>query len=806
MPTQHFNSRNMLRAIAAAAVLPLACYSGDVAETGNGTDQSTESGENPTSVGSDPIPTTGGTDDPEETTGDTDDDDTTGDPADCYSTRDFFVDKVWAPMMSMSCVQCHDPTGIAAEKGAKFQLLSAVYPGFIETNLEHIKSLAGYEYAGEPLMLAKPTGKVDHAGGIVLSEDSELYDNLAELLVQLDDPIECPTAPPGAAFPDVTMLTPSETLRKAALHLLGRLPTAEEEAAVADGGEPALAAALDAFMLEDAFYERLAELFNDTFFTDFYIPGNRAVQTLQSGTPDFPNVTKYFDTENPIPADQKLRVARAVAREPLLLLQYIVRNELPFTDIVLANYTVFTPDSAWLYGVDARFNNPDDPNELQPGVLKVTRNGNEMPFPHAGILTSPMWLNRFPTTPTNRNRHRASMIYDQFLATDVLALASQAIDPAAGSDFANATRDAPECAKCHRTIDPIAGGFQMFNQNNQEYLLEKPAWFAEMFAPGWGNELMPTSEFPTAVQWIAKRVASDPRFALSATYHVLSGLTGHRPLAYPTNTQDPNFKQLLVAWEVQDQFLRAAADNFVQANYNLKVVFREIIMGPYYRAKNLAQAPNAIRRAELSQVGTGRLSTPELLNRKVLAITGVRWRTSFTAADLLLTDFNILYGGIDSFDITQRLGDINQVMASITSRMAVQVGCVATAYDFTKLPEDRLLFPMVEFDSTPELDEQAIRNNIAYLHYRILGETVAPDSQTVDATYKLYTDTWEQGVANLADETESASLGSCQATRNPLTNEDLPEEDRITTDPTYGIRAWQAVIIYLLSDFNFLYE
>ena len=737
------------------------------------------------------------------TTGTTGDEGTTGEPADCYSTRDFFADRVWAPLMSSNCAMCHEPTGVAAEKGAKFRLLTAVYPGFIEANLENIKSLKGYEYEGIPLLLAKPTGVVDHGGGPVLDPDGELYDDVAELLVQLDDPVECPATPPSAAFPDVELLTPEQTLRKAALHLVGRLPSAEERAAVVDGGEPALRAALDVFMTEDAFYERLAEIYNDVFFTDTYLTRD-GVGTLNSATPDWPNVLKYFDKIDVMPADQKARIRYAVSREPLSLVQYVVRNDLPFTDILLAPYTVFTPDSAFLYGVDVTFDDPADAKELKPGTLKVTRNGKELAFPHAGVLTSPMWLNRFPTTPTNRNRHRARKVYDQFLATDVLALASQAIDPAAGSTFANPTRDASECAKCHRVVDPIAGAFQAFDRNNQEFLLDPPVWYPEMFAPGYGNELMPTDEFKTGLQWLAKRVAADPRFSLATVYTVYRALTGRKPIAYPTDSKHPDYKQLLTAWELQDEALRAISGEFIAANYDLKLIFREVLLSPYFRGVNLGRAPTDARKAELVAVGTGRLSTPELLSRKIQAVAGLRW--GGTGTDLLLGDYKILYGGIDSFDVTQRLGDINQIMASVATRMALEVACTATAFDFSKPAEERLLFPLVDTADTPEINEDAIRNNIVHLHDRILGEAVGPNDASVNASYKLFADTYAQGVQALIDETESTSLGSCQALKDPTTNTDLPAERQIKTDDTYVIRAWQAVVIYLLSDYKFLYE
>ncbi|MBL9106868.1 MAG: DUF1588 domain-containing protein [Myxococcales bacterium] len=775
-----------------------ACYAGDVPTDDGGSETGGVTGMvTPTSAG--PGDGTGGSSSGGSEGGD---ESSTGEPADCYSTRDFFADKVWAPMFSTVCLQCHDPTGVAAEKGAKFRLLSPVYPGFIEANLENIRSIAGYEYEGLPLLLAKPTGAVDHGGGVVLGEGTQIYDDIAELLVQLDAPIECAPMQPAAAFPDVELLTPAQTLRKAALHLASRLPTAEELDAVAVGGEPALRDALDVLMTEQAFYDRLADMFNDVFFTDTYITRG-SINQLNGNPPDWPAVTAYLDKVNPLPADQKTRINNAVAREPLSLVQYIVRNNQPFTDVLLAPYTVFTPDSAYLYGLELPFVDPSDPNELQPGTLTVTRGGSDVPFPHAGVLTSPMWLNRFPTTPTNRNRHRARKVYEQFLATDVLALASQAIDPAAGSTFANPTRDAAECAKCHRVIDPIAGAFQMFDKNNQDYLLDPPVWYPEMFAPGYGNELMPADQFEHGIQWLAQRVATDPRFALAITYTIHKALTGQKPLAYPTDTSLPDYAQRMTAWEVQDEALRAIAGEFVAANYDLKLLIREVVLSPYYRGIDMDRAPTPERAAELMAVGTGRLSTPELLTKKIQAVTGVRWGG---VGDLLLGEYKILYGGIDSFDVTQRLTAVNQIMAAVAQRMAVEVACSATAFDFSRPPEERLLFPHVEVADTHQFNEGAIRENIAYLHERVLGKADGVDSPAVDATFELFAETWSQGQKNLLDMSETASLGACKALKDPLTNTDLPPERQISNDELYTIRSWQAVMIYLLSDYNFLYE
>ncbi|MBZ5708514.1 DUF1588 domain-containing protein [Nannocystis pusilla] len=727
---------------------------------------------------------------------------TTGEPGDCYSTRDFFADKVWSKGMGTLCVQCHEPTGSAAAKGAKFRLLTPVYPGFIEANLANIESLAGYEFEDTPLILAKPSGVVEHGGGAVLPPESELYKNIQALLEQLEDPIECPPPSADESFPDVVMLDEVQTLRKAALHLVGRLPADDEVAAVEADGEAALVDVLEDMMTEDAFYARLTEILNDTFLTDMYYGGG-SLNAINSGNPDWPNVAKYFDKENPMPDDQKQRIYRAVAREPLDLITYIVRNDRPFTEVLTADYTVFTPDSAFLYGVAAEFEDPSDPTELQPGVLKVTRNGKEMTYPHAGVLTSPMWLNRFPTTPTNRNRHRARKVYDQFLATDVLALASQAIDPDAGAAFANPTRDDPTCAQCHITIDPIAGAFQMFDRNNQEFLLEKPVWFPEMFAPGYQFELMPTDLAATGVQWLAQKVVADPRFSLSATYKMYQALTGEEPARYPTNAQAPDYQQQLAAWQTQDAFMRAVAAAFVADNHNLKAIIVKLILSPYYRGVQVANEPSEAHKAELAHVGTGRLSTPELLARKVIATTGVRWGGT---GDLLNGEFKLLYGGIDSNNIVQRLSSINQLMASVAQRMAAEVSCNATAFDFSKPADARLLFPLVEPADTPDFKAAEIKANIQYLHERILGEVLASDDPELERTYELYREVWLAGAQNIADDLEGTGLGPCGATKDPNTGVALPDEQKLTQDELYTIRAWQAVVAYLLSDFAFLYE
>ena len=154
-------------------------------------------------------------------------------------------------------------------------------------------------------------------------------------------------------------------------------------------------------------------------------------------------------------------------------------------------------------------------------------------------------------------------------------------------------------------------------------------------------------------------------------------------------------------------------------------------------------------------------------------------------------------------------------MANIALRMANEMGCLVTPRDFRKVREERLLFPFVEATYRPEDENgfevpqavEAIKRNIRHLHARLLGEVLAPDHPEVEATFQLYLATWREGFAAVQNEQLSRDLhGHCRATRDFYTDMDLPEEERLWRDPTYAIRAWSAVVTYLLADWRFLYH
>ncbi len=731
----------------------------------------------------------------------------------CVSNQTFFQEQIWVKTLSTTCVSCHNDGGAA--KDSSFILRTADWgPDYLEQNLAVFEQMAKLEYDGTPWILMKPTMGVEHGGGEQFKVDDEVYNDFQAMIDRIDNPVTCDDSDAAEEFFDgVQLLDEVETLRKATLALVGRLPTPEEETAVREGGFEALDAVLDAQMNEGAFYDRLTEIYNDKFLTDRYYPGTEALGLVpveegcgdDGGPPCF-----WFDsiTDEDERAAAESASNRAVARESLALINYVVRNDLPYTDIVTADYTMVNPFSAKVWGVNPVFTNPNDYEEFVPAKIPGKT--------HAGVMSSVVFMNRFPTTETNRNRHRARMIYELFLATDVQRLGERPLDASKIVDF-NPTMNNPTCANCHQIIDPVAGTLQNWNEMG---LYEPPleGWYTDMRQPGFGDTPLPAEETPRAIQWMSQQIIQDSRFTIAPIHIMFEGLSGQKPLREPSDPTAEDYLPAIRAFDIQSKIFADIGQKFAEDNFNLKTVIKEIIKSPYFRAKDADQLTPE-RELELAEIGMGRLLIPEQLNRKIEAITGQPWRAGLDGNDYLISEYNLLYGGIDSDTTVQRITEPNGIMANIAMRMANEIACWTTAADFALDPADRSLFPFVE----PEFEPQdangfevngaaaAIRANIQFLHQRLLGEYLSLNDPEIERTYALYLDVWQNGNAALQVPQEEGGEGmglpgACQATQDYWTGEPYSEEQAITSDENYSIRAWMAVMSYLLSDYRFLHE
>jgi hypothetical protein len=671
------------------------------------------------------------------------------------------------------------------------------------------------------------------------------------------------------------LLTWTETLRKASLELTGKLPTERQVQITAENGQMGLEASLAEMMRDQRFYDRMIEVYNDHFLTDKYLGRENAIELLDEDM--WPNL-RWFERKYPDDEGKAQLTNDSLAREPLELIAHVIATERPFTEILTANYTMATGYSQLsLIGL------PDIPLGIgeNPESFRVI----EVPgIPHAGILTSAMFLNRFPTSDTNINRHRSRMTYWFFLDIDINQFGSRPVD--ASNDFGeNPTLNNPDCTVCHTTMDPVAGLYMNWNESG-EYSGEGD-WFGPdyILPPGFNGEALPDGNRKNALQWFAQRLAQNPRFAQATVKTVFQGLTGQKilditvpltpdmaqdalqdpdpmidpdpmmtpdggvggmggmggmggepgtggaggmggaggvggaggmggsgtmpppPPPPPLPEIDPNADPAIErAYNVQQQVLRTIQRRFIDSNHNFKVLVREIVLSPYFRAKNASPLTSEMEK-ELSTFGTSRLLTPEHLSRKIEATTGVRWRSGPDRRDHLLDQYRIFYGGIDSDLVTQRVTEPNGVMASLAQRMAYEVACSAVPYDFSKPASERVLFPSID-RSTPLSDaSDQVREAVRHLHDRLLGEGLAGSDEEVAATMVVLMEAYSLGRQGLADGSVPEQLADpCRLFNDRMTGASLPQERRINQDTEYTVRAWMAAVSYLLSDYRYLYE
>ncbi len=703
----------------------------------------------------------------------------------------------------------------------------------------------------------------------------------------------CPTSE-GFANPyegQLELLTWTETLRKASLELTGQLPTEQQMRATDDLGQVGLEASLAELMRESAFGDRIIELYNDKFLTDKYLGRENAIELLDEEV--WPNL-RWFEQMGDENDDVALVTNDSLAREPLELIAHVVRNERPFSEILTADYAMLNGYSGLsLIGL------PEIPIGIgeDPEVFRAV----QVPgIPHAGLLTSPMFLNRFPTSDTNRNRHRSRMAYLFFLDIDVNRFGSRPVD--ASADFGeNPTLNNPDCTVCHTTVDPVAGVFMNWNESG-EYDGRGDWYDGEMLTPGFNGEEVPQAQRPRALQWFAQRLAENPRFAQATVKTVFEGLTGQKvldlsvgyvvpnmggtggaggdmgmggaggmgmggaggtgmggaggigmggaggmgmggaggigmggaggigmggaggtgmggaggtmpppppppPLPEIEPEIDPDVEPALErAYDVQQEILRTIQERFIESNYNFKLLVREIVLSPYFRAAN-ATPLTAEMEVELSTFGTARLLTPEHLNRKIEATTGIRWRQRPDRTDYLRDQYRIFYGGIDSDLVTQRVTEPNGVMASLAQRMAYEVACSAVPYDFSKSSNQRLLFPGIDRNVAIDGGSDQVRAAVQHLHAQLLGESLAANDAEIDATMVVLTEAYNLGRNGLSTGAVSEELaGPCRLNDDRMTGDSLPNDRRINQDPDYTVRAWMAAVSYLLSDYRYLYE
>lgn len=498
----------------------------------------------------------------------------------------------------------------------------------------------------------------------------------------------CADAPP-AGDDGLVLLSPREQLIRLSVDLRGVHPSEEELLAVE--GSPALYAAyLDRWLDDPRLTGRVLEMWNARFLTL-----NGATYGLE------------------VEGATELQLAMAIGSEPLALLRHILDEELPYSEVVLAEYTVANELLAAAYGLER------DPTA--EGWVPATYTDGR---PHAGILTmNTTWL-RYPSMGGNANRHRANALSKLLLCDDYLqrpivlnraAVDQLTIDP----EDAISTNEA--CQSCHSTLDPLSAHLFGFFEAEDEAV---GIVYHPEHEEGWREHAGKSPAYygvPTAnLRELAALVAQDARFVDCAVQTAWEGMM-QRPL------DDGDWSSM--------QGHRAA---FVDGGQSIPELLRSIALSPEYLAQGTTDAALGER-----LVGV-RTASPAQLASIIEDLTGYRW--AFDGADGLTTGvvgLPVLLGGIDAADVVQRSYDPGVGAVLGLERLAWSAAWHVASHDLdVDRQGDAILLRYVTVQDTPEASPEAFEAQVRALYLDVTGLPLAEDATEPAELALLWKQVW----------------------------------------------------------------
>ena len=135
---------------------------------------------------------------------------------------------------------------------------------------------------------------------------------------------------------------------------MGKIPTREEREAVDNGTESDLRAAIRNLMTGEGFHKFLIRASNDRLLTDRHIGDGEPLDLRFGNFVDLVNLhwTKSLEAfekgyedrgDDPEIGHWRSGIAYGAARAPLKLIAHVVENDLPYTEILTADYIMANP-------------------------------------------------------------------------------------------------------------------------------------------------------------------------------------------------------------------------------------------------------------------------------------------------------------------------------------------------------------------------------------------------------------------------------------------------------------------------------
>lgn len=423
--------------------------------------------------------------------------------------------------------------------------------------------------------------------------------------------IACHPPPPPLPVATPIQLDDIQLLRRLSLDLRGTLPTVEEVSRLENNPQE-LNVLRDEFLEDERFKDRVVSFFSEQWHT----------------TIDVFDVV-YFDYH--LDPEEEFTFERSVGEEPLRLIAHVAALDLPWSETVLADYTLANQMLMNIWPLEAQA----ETSETSWFQAKYT-DGR----PPVGLLaTNGLWW-RYTTDDSNMNRSRAAAISRLMLCEDILArpvsFSTLELEDIGTGDASSATLTNPSCLACHSTLDPMASTLFGFWWLSLYSTIEETSYHPEREALGEEYLQTESAYFGEPIDGLADlgpMIANDPRF-YSCAVETMAKAFWRRPIT-------PEDRPVL-----HEHWL-----NFMNGETKIKSLIRSITDGEEYRIGDFDIEPSP----EISaRYRSSAMLSPDQLASSVESLTGFRWVVD--GFDMMTSDelgFRSLAGGVDGLNTFQ---------------------------------------------------------------------------------------------------------------------------------------------------------
>ncbi len=510
-----------------------------------------------------------------------------------------------------------------------------------------------------------------------------------------DDEAEAPVTTDTTVVP----LSATDQLLRVSMAIRGMRPSTEELQAVASDASE-LEPLVDEYLASDDFGATIRDLYNEALKV-------RVPASL------FP---AGFAAVGELTGEEVQHINVSVTEAPLKLIEYIVREDRPLTEIVTADYALADGYVAKVWGM---------PYSGSGESWEVTH--YEDGRPESGILSDSWLYTRHSSTFSNKNRGRANAIARGLLCQDYTERKVEVdatINLADPAEVANAIENNSTCASCHQTLDPLAAFFGSF------YPLFVPSFLDAYPFEGYAPELAPLFTvkepgyfgYPGGdVKHLGQMMAEDPRFVQCQAKRFYSYF--HQvPLAEVPLSRASELGEVL------------------SEGMSAKELVKAIVLDPSFLVSH------RLRDDAEGEPPTMLKARPWQLAHAVAELTGFRWQSNLVI-DLgygnvgnvdLMTDslfgFEVLAGGMDSVNVALPSHTMTASASTVLRELATRASDYVVDAD-AQYPKSAKLFKTITPDTS---DEAAVRAALIELHASLLGQIVTADSPEVSDAYALF--------------------------------------------------------------------